>query len=67
MTPVNNDTMKEQAINYLQQHKKAEPVICSIFGCGKKLTIQEQLFGGKCIQCSKDKPKSKFSAIKYNV
>ena len=33
-----------------------EPVYCSHFGCGRKLTLQEQLFGDKCIEC---KPKVK--------
>lgn len=32
-----------------------EPVICSWFGCGKKLSIREQLFGKYCIDHSKVK------------
>lgn len=49
---------RDIAINYLQQHKKAEPVVCSTFGCGKRLSISEQLFGNKCIQCSKQVKKT---------
>lgn len=30
-----------------------EPHVCSVFGCGRKLTAQEQLFGSKCINHSK--------------
>jgi hypothetical protein len=29
---------------------------CSIFGCGKILTLQEQLHGNKCINHQKQKP-----------
>ena len=28
-----------------------EQIYCSHFGCGKILTLQEQLFGNKCIEC----------------
>jgi hypothetical protein len=34
-----------------------EPIVCSVFGCGRRLTIQEQLFGGKCIDHSKPEEK----------
>ena len=27
-------------------------VLCETFGCGRKLTYREQLFGKKCINCS---------------
>ena len=30
-------------------HEEHESVCCSFFGCGKSLSIREQLFGNKCI------------------
>lgn len=32
--------------------REEEYKICAVFGCGKKLSLQEQLFGDKCIQHS---------------
>lgn len=28
----------------------SEPEVCSDFGCGKRLSLQERLFGNKCIR-----------------
>lgn len=60
-----NAHYRELAINYLQQKKASETAICSSFGCGKKLTIQEQLYGKKCIQCSKEKKIDITKAIRF--
>lgn len=30
----------------------SEPTICKTFGCGRTLTMREQLFGSKCIKCT---------------
>lgn len=32
-----------------------EPICCDFFGCGKTLTLQEKLFGTKCINHQKKK------------
>lgn len=64
MSSLNNDIVKEQAINYLQENKKPEPVICSVFGCGKHLTDWEQLYGDKCIQCSRKQKQDIMNVIK---
>jgi len=37
----------------LWQTEPEEPVVCSTFACGRTLTAQEQLYGGKCINHSK--------------
>lgn len=55
MSKQTNDIDKEWAINYLQANKKPDPVICSVFGCGKKLSDWEQLYGDRCMQCSRQK------------
>jgi hypothetical protein len=29
-----------------------EPEVCNVFGCGKRLSLREQLFGKKCLEHS---------------
>lgn len=64
MPAANNEHLKQAAINYLQQNKKQDPVICSVFGCGKQLSEWEQLYGDKCIQCSRQKKLDIMKVIK---
>lgn len=64
MSKQTNDITKEQVINYLQEYKKPEPVICSVFGCGKPLAEWEQLYGDKCMRCSIKKKQDIMNVIK---
>lgn len=32
---------------------RANPLYCSVFGCGKRLTLRESLFSNKCINHNK--------------
>ncbi len=43
---IKHDKHEAIVINLLTPH---EPETCKSFGCGKTLSLREQLFGGKCI------------------
>lgn len=45
---------QQEMQEYRRLHTKAEPVICAHFGCGKQLSLEEQLCGTKCISHSKE-------------
>jgi hypothetical protein len=47
------------------KYPPTEPVICSHFGCGKTLTMQENLFGKKCIDHPKDQHQDPVKIIKF--
>jgi hypothetical protein len=34
---------------------EVEPPYCSFFGCGKKLSLQEMLFGNRCLRHQKQR------------
>lgn len=41
---------------WLEEYSKAkEPIVCAHFGCGSRLSSQEQLFGKYCIHHQPDK------------
>ena len=48
------DRVAQEAYEYYYSEDRgpAEPVICQIFGCNRKLTSQEKMFGNKCIRHS---------------
>lgn len=43
-----------------------EEKICKEFGCGRKLTLRESLFGDRCIKHSKYENKSNRSGLQVN-
>lgn len=49
----------DELIEVLNQHRINTPdkenIICSVFGCGRSLTMREKLFGNKCIHCLNEK------------
>lgn len=44
----------EVDIYHFKFDENPEPEICSHFGCGRKLSLREKLFGNKCINHSID-------------
>lgn len=50
---INVEDMIEDMYLYYSEQENPEPVVCSVFGCGRILTIREKLFGNKCINHSK--------------
>ena len=40
-----------------------EPVYCSVFGCGKLLTLMEKLLGRKCSECQNKKNDVYFNGL----
>lgn len=37
-----------EATEYLIRHIHGEKEVCSLFGCGKELSLMESLYGGRC-------------------
>ncbi len=53
---IKTSEMEQQFLtNLYRLYTDKEPVICSVFGCGKKLSNQEELFGNKCVKHSGNK------------
>ena len=52
MTQIENRNRQDMAEiqEYRRNHTKSTPVICRHFGCGKKLSLSEQLCGNECTQ-----------------
>lgn len=53
---IRQDILKSDILAHIEKHQfegenKVE-YICKFFGCGRKLTIQEKLFGDKCFKHS---------------
>lgn len=47
-----------------EKRAETEPAICKQFGCGKRLTMRERLFGDKCIQHSASEGGENYLIIK---
>lgn len=43
-----------------------EDKVCKVFGCGKKLTLREQLFGDRCVKHSRYENKGHRSSFQVN-
>lgn len=48
----------EDAMAYQYCEPDKEDVVCKYFGCGKKLSMTEQLFGSRCQDHSKSIPQA---------
>lgn len=48
-----NNVQSPRKVKVVKAPKK-EPVMCCVFGCGRKLSPYEQLFGHRCINHSSD-------------
>ena len=46
-----NDTKEELFEQWVNGDYEIEPT-CARFGCGKKLSLQENLYGRYCLECS---------------
>ncbi len=46
-------------------HKSVERIICTHFGCGKQLTLQESLAGTRCVNHLKQEPIDITKIIKF--
>jgi hypothetical protein len=39
---------KKDTVARVIEMKTVEPEVCNVFGCGKRLSLREQLFGKRC-------------------
>lgn len=61
------DFLEDAKINTEQFFDFGEQEICRQFGCGKKLSRQEKLFGDKCVEHCKSKTPEIGGIIKSSV